>query len=184
MATAEQPATVDEQGHTSAPVKMRVLFVCLGNSCRSVMAEAIARQQAADVMVPSSAGVIPLGFVAPSTVQVLEERGVDCSGLRSKPLTRAIQQSAELIVNMTGALAGHWLPSEKCAEDWPVGDPYGGPPAAYRDCCDEVELRVSELAARRRAQNSRVSPGASHPAVSLSIQARRGQRRVRVARKN
>jgi arsenate reductase (thioredoxin) len=183
MATAEQPAT-DEQGHAGARVKMRVLFVCLGNSCRSAMAEAIAGQQAADVMTPSSAGVMALGFVAPWTLAVLEERGVDCSALRSKPLTHAIEQSAELIVNMTGAPAAHWLPAQTRAEDWPVGDPYGGPPAAYRDCCDEVELRVSELAARLRAQNGGMSPGERRAAVRPSSGARRGQRSVRVARKN
>ena len=46
---------------------LRVLFICIGNACRSPMAEAIARRDAADVIEAASAGVAPLGFVAQQT---------------------------------------------------------------------------------------------------------------------
>ena len=76
--------------------RYRVLFVCLGNSCRSPMAEAIARQTASDVIVAASAGTMALGFVAPPTLRVLEERGINVAGLISKPITRETRSNAEI----------------------------------------------------------------------------------------
>src|SRR5467141_1883141 len=82
--------------------RVKVLFLCLGNSCRSPMAEAIARHAAGDVMEASSAGLIALGFVVGSTVRVLEEFGYSGEGLRSKMLTRDAVDSADLVINMSG----------------------------------------------------------------------------------
>ena len=48
--------------------KFVVLFVCLGNACRSPMAEAIARSDTWDVIEPMSAGIMPLGFVVKETI--------------------------------------------------------------------------------------------------------------------
>src|SRR2546428_11801684 len=54
-----------------APVKKRVLFVCIGNSCRSQMAEGFARAYGSDVMVARSAGLSPGTAIAPLTAQGL-----------------------------------------------------------------------------------------------------------------
>jgi protein-tyrosine-phosphatase len=133
--------------------RYRVLFVCLGNSCRSPMAEAIARQTAADVIVAASAGTMALGFVAPPTLKVLEERGMKVEGLSSKPITRETRSNAEIIINMTGSPARRVLPGEESkTEDWLVTDPYGERVEAYRDTCDEIEARMTEFAARLRAR--------------------------------
>jgi arsenate reductase len=140
--------------------RYRVLFVCLGNSCRSQMADAIARQSAEDIILSSSAGTIALGFVAPLTVRVLEERGVDVDGLHSKPLTRAAQQNADIIINMTGSPADTAFPAEADkTEDWPVPDPYGFEMNSYRDTCDDIEARLTELTARLRARRAAVIGG-------------------------
>jgi arsenate reductase len=45
--------------------RQRVLFVCVGNACRSQMAEAFARAYGSDVLVPASAGFIPAAKVPP-----------------------------------------------------------------------------------------------------------------------
>jgi protein-tyrosine-phosphatase len=82
--------------------RARVLFVCLGNSCRSSMAEAIARYDAADVMEPSSAGLVPLGYIADLTKQTLVRNGYSADGQTSKALTRDAAERADLIINMTG----------------------------------------------------------------------------------
>ena len=47
----------------------RVLFVCIGNACRSQMAEAFARTYGSDVMIAASAGLAPAMGVAPDTMQ-------------------------------------------------------------------------------------------------------------------
>ena len=94
---------INTENNLNPAKRYRVLFVCLGNSCRSPMAEAIARQTASDVIVAASAGTMALGFVAPPTLRVLEERGINVEGLSSKPITRETRSNAEIIINMTGA---------------------------------------------------------------------------------
>jgi len=63
--------------------KLRVLFLCTGNSCRSQMAEGWARQLGADVLEPYSAGIETHGL-NPRAVAVMAEAGVDISRHRSK----------------------------------------------------------------------------------------------------
>ena len=132
----------------------RVLFVCIGNSCRSQMAEALARHHASDVIEPSSAGISPLGTIADPTRRVLVERGVSTPGQRSKGTTEADVAAAQLIVNLTG-IHGRALFREDVRapiEDWEVTDPYGDDLGVYRRVCDEIEARILELAARLRSE--------------------------------
>jgi arsenate reductase (thioredoxin) len=63
--------------------KVTVLFLCTGNSCRSIMSEALLRDRYGDRLDAHSAGTDPKG-VHPMTIQVLEEMGIDTSPLRSK----------------------------------------------------------------------------------------------------
>jgi arsenate reductase len=65
--------------------KIRVLFLCSGNSCRSQMAEAFLRKYAGDRFDVYSAGLEP-SVVNPYTIRVMEEIGLDMSGHRSKSL--------------------------------------------------------------------------------------------------
>jgi len=67
-------------GGVGRPV--RVLFVCTGNSARSVMAEALLRRTAGDAVDVYSAGTDPRGGVHPLTVRVLDEIGIDVSAKR------------------------------------------------------------------------------------------------------
>ena len=63
--------------------KLKVLFLCTGNSARSQMAEAFVRNYAGDWLEPHSAGLDPKG-VSPYTVRVMQEAGIDISGQTSK----------------------------------------------------------------------------------------------------
>ena len=63
--------------------KLKVLFLCTGNSCRSQMAEGWARHLKSDVMEAYSAGIEPRGL-DPRAVRVMAEVGIDISGQRSK----------------------------------------------------------------------------------------------------
>ena len=63
--------------------KLKVLFLCTGNSCRSQMAEGWARHLRGDVIEAFSAGIETHGM-NPSAVKVMAEAGVDISGQRSK----------------------------------------------------------------------------------------------------
>jgi len=130
-----------------------VLFVCVGNSCRSPMAEAIARRDAWDVIDPVSAGIAPLGYVAEPTKQTLQEKGFPTDKLTSKAIEEEVWISADLVVNMTGSprkTALRWLPEREDVEDWPVRDPYGADCTAYEKVCEDLVLRVRRLAERLR----------------------------------
>ena len=63
--------------------RIRVLFLCTGNSCRSQMAEGWTRHLKGDLIDVYSAGIAPRG-VDPRAVRVMAEAGVDISGQRSK----------------------------------------------------------------------------------------------------
>jgi len=63
--------------------KLKVLFLCTGNSCRSPMAEGWTRRLKGDVIEAYSAGIDPHGL-DPRAVQVMAEAGVDISGHQSK----------------------------------------------------------------------------------------------------
>ena len=66
-----------------APPKMKVLFLCTGNSCRSQMAEGWTRTLKGDLIEPYSAGIETHGLNA-NAVRVMAEAGVDISAQRSK----------------------------------------------------------------------------------------------------
>ena len=81
--------------------KPKVLFICLGNSCRSIMAEALARHRCGDRWEAASAGINPLGFVAPETLVVLAEMGVSPAGLYSKGLNEIDLREYRLVINLS-----------------------------------------------------------------------------------
>jgi protein-tyrosine-phosphatase len=131
--------------------RTKVLFLCIGNACRSQMAEAIAKHHASDVIEPSSAGLVPFGEIPSTTVAVLEELGISLEGQSSKPLRSEDLGAADLVINMTGR-PGTLVFTEALAniEDWDVGDPYGFNLSVYRGIRDEIETRVDDLARRLR----------------------------------
>jgi len=131
--------------------RTKVLFLCIGNACRSQMAEAIARHTASDVIEPSSAGLVPFGEIPSTTLTVLRERGISIDGQTSKPLRPEDISEADLVINMTGRSgATIFTDSVTQVEDWDVGDPYGFNLAVYRQILDDIETRVEDLAQRLR----------------------------------
>jgi arsenate reductase len=78
---------------------IRVLFVCTGNSARSVMAEALLRQHGGDRFEAFSAGTEPKG-INPLTLRVLTEAGIDASWARSKSVTEFAGQTFDYVVTV------------------------------------------------------------------------------------
>ena len=138
--------------------RARVLFVCIGNSCRSPIAEAIAQQNASDVMEPSSAGLAPLGHVEGMTKQTLKNNGYSGDELMSKPILREVLSAADVVINMSGRPRQQVFPGISKVEDWDVDDPYGADPEIYQRIFGEIQRRVAELADRLRAQCRDSSP--------------------------
>jgi len=79
--------------------RLRILFLCVNNSCRSQMAEGWARHLKADEMEAFSAGTEPTR-VHPRAVQVMREVGVDISNQRSKHVSEFAHQQFDLVVTL------------------------------------------------------------------------------------
>ena len=127
-----------------------MLFVCLGNSCRSPMAEAIARRNASDVIEASSAGLAPLGFVAEMTIKTLLRNGYPVEGLGSKPVLREAWEAADIVINMSGRARELAFREYARVEDWDIEDPYGDDAETYQRTCETIQRRVAELAEKLR----------------------------------
>jgi arsenate reductase len=79
--------------------KLKILFLCTGNSCRSQMAEGWARALRGDVIEPYSAGIETHGM-NPRAVKVMAEAGVDISGQRSKHVDELADVAFDVVVTV------------------------------------------------------------------------------------
>lgn len=79
--------------------RLKVLFLCTGNSCRSQMAEAWAKVLLGHVLEPYSAGIAP-SILDPRTLKVMAEVGVDMSGQRSKHLDELSSMNFDYVVTL------------------------------------------------------------------------------------
>jgi len=86
--------------------KLRVLFLCTGNSCRSQMAEGWARFLKSEVIVPSSAGIETHGL-NPRAVQVMAEAGVDISAGESTNVRELLELPFDYVVTVCNHASEH-----------------------------------------------------------------------------
>jgi arsenate reductase len=117
-----------------------VLFLCTGNSARSVIAEAILARLGGARFRAFSAGSHPKGTIHPMTLAVLREHGHDTSGLRSKSWDELAQPGApplDFVFTVCDDAAGEvcpvW-PGQPITAHWGVDDPaaFEGPPDEQR----------------------------------------------------
>jgi protein-tyrosine-phosphatase len=149
--------------------RAKVLFVCIGNSCRSPMAEAIAWKDAAEEIEASSAGLAPLGFVAEMTKQTLVKNGYAVAGLASKPIDLDVWESADIVINMSGRVrefAFRNFRGHAKVEDWEIEDPYGDV-TKYQSTYESVQQRVADLARRLRKNIAAHEDGANDAASGV-----------------
>src|SRR6195256_5522757 len=125
--------------------RTRVLFVCIGNACRSPMAEAIARLDAPDAIEAFSAGLAPLGFVVGLTKQTLIRNGYGVEGLESNSISPEVWEQADIVINMSGRPREQAFREYSKVEDWEIDDPFGGDPDIYQQVFEKIRLRVAEL---------------------------------------
>lgn len=124
----------------------RVLFACIGNSGRSIMAEAFARHHGGGRIEARSGGSRPLGRVLPLVVEAMREIGIDVSRYPSKGFDEAwIAKECDLVVTMgCGDDACPAFVGKKMI-DWELDDPKGEDLAGIRRIRDGIERRVLAL---------------------------------------
>jgi arsenate reductase len=103
---------------------MRVLVLCTGNSARSQMAEAFLRSLSAVDIDVSSAGVAPTQ-VRPEAVLVMQELGIDASGLRSKSVERFMGREFDYVITVCDNAAENCpvFPGKAKRIHWSFEDP-------------------------------------------------------------
>lgn len=138
-----------------AKTRKRIAFVCVGNSCRSQMAEGWARRLGGDKVEVVSAGISPLGFITEETLEVMEEKNVSLEGQTSKGLEAIDWQRVDVLVNMTPLPGRSVVPGFAGQRlQWNVRDPYGDSLRAYRRVRDQLERKVKQLLAELEASSA------------------------------
>ncbi len=127
--------------------RLTILFICIGNSCRSPMAEAIARALGGHRVDARSAGLTPLGWVADQTFAVLEALGYPSQGLSSKGLDEVDTDDLDVVVSLLGDRGFDHIPRGIGArrEAWPIPDPFGEDEELYLEVARQLELRIRRL---------------------------------------
>ena len=132
--------------------KMKALFLCTGNSCRSQMAEGWANHLGGDCLLAASAGIEAHGK-NPRAIAVMREAGVDISHQESTRVTPEMLAQADLVVTVCGHADEHCpvLPPGVQKMHWPLEDPAKATGtedeimAKFRATRDEVKSRVASL---------------------------------------
>ena len=129
-----------------------VLFLCVANSARSQMAEALARARFGDRVRVQSAGTQP-SQVNPHAVAVLAEHGVDMSGQHSKAVSTIDPATVDLVVTLCAEEVCPLFLGAATRLHWPIADPASADPsiareeflARFRRARDEIDARLDEL---------------------------------------
>jgi arsenate reductase len=118
-------------------MKPIVLVLCIGNSCRSQMAEGFLRAAVGDLVDVRSAGSEPTGAVHPRAIQVMSEIGLDISGHASKHVREFLAQPVTTVITVCGNAddACPIFPGKVTRYHWPFADP------AHAQGTDEEVLR-------------------------------------------
>jgi len=127
--------------------KTRVLFVCIGNMCRSPMAEGIARHAGNDIIEAYSAGTHPTGVVSEDAIEIMKELKIDISKARSKSLLDVPLSEMDIVVSMAPRRAIEIAPRGFRGKtiDWDVDDPVGRSLTTFRRVRGQIDALVKKL---------------------------------------
>lgn len=126
-------------------VMIKVAFICVHNSCRSQIAEALGKRFAADVFESYSAGTELKDHINPDAVRLVKELyGIDME-LTQRPKLLEDIPPADVVVTMGCNVECPYLPCKR-REDWGLPDPTGKSDDEFISVIRTIEKRIIELA--------------------------------------
>lgn len=138
---------------------LKLLFICTGNTCRSPMAEGLAREMFGDLAQISSAGMAAWEGeeVSAHALETLKEQNVDLTNHRARRITEELIADADWVITMTLAqeeglkhLFPQYAPKTRCLGHWgdhkkDIRDPWMGSLDIYRQTAKEIRELLSVL---------------------------------------
>jgi arsenate reductase len=105
--------------------RIRILVLCTGNSCRSIVAEALFRELSDERVDVVSAGSVPTGVVNPLTERVLDEAGMKHGWARSKSMTEFLEREFDHVITVCDDApeACPTFPGPAARTHWSIPDP-------------------------------------------------------------
>lgn len=127
--------------------KKKVAFICVHNSCRSQIAEALTRHFASDVLESYSAGTETKPHINPDAVRLVKQLyGIDMEQTQYSKLISDIPEP-DIVISM-GCEVGCPYIGRAFDDNWGLDDPTGKEDAAFLQVIQQIEAKVLELAQR------------------------------------
>jgi arsenate reductase len=127
--------------------KPRVAFICVHNSCRSQIAEALGRHFAGEVFESYSAGTETRPRINQDAVRLVKKiYGLDMEKTQAGKLLSDLPKDIDIVVKMGCNVACPYLPGYAYEEDWGLDDPTGKSDQEFKTVIAEIEKKVKELA--------------------------------------
>jgi len=124
--------------------RAKVLFVCIGNACRSQMAEAFAKNLASDKFDVYSAGEQPDRAIDLNTILVMKEKDIDISQAKTKGFSELQEQAFDYVIVMDRRVLCPFYPSKEKLY-WKIDDPKGRSVDTFRKVRNKIESEVKQF---------------------------------------
>ena len=122
----------------------KVAFVCVHNSCRSQIAEALGKELASDVFESYSAGTETKPRINPDAVRLMKQLyNIDMEATQYSKLLSDIPP-VDAVITMGCNVQCPWLPCE-FREDWGLEDPSGKDDEAFRKTIAQIHQKILQL---------------------------------------
>ena len=139
----------DRMSHTSGMTKPKVAFICVHNSCRSQIAEALGKALASDVFESYSAGTETKPRINPDAVRLMKALyGIDMEQTQHSKLISDIPDP-DIAISM-GCNVGCPFIGRPFDDNWKLDDPTGKSDEEFKKVIDEIRRRILSLKARLR----------------------------------
>lgn len=124
--------------------RIKILFACIENSCRSQIAEALVNHFYWQKFIAFSAGSKPSGQVNPLAIEVMKEKGVDIANAKSKGFAEFLDIQFDYVITMGCGDECPVYPAKQKL-DWQIPDPKDKSISFFRQVRDEIESKIREL---------------------------------------